>query len=96
MVSPVAEHRLSVCGLQQLQLVGLVVGAPVLQSTGSVVDGRAQLPLGVGELPGSGTRPVSPALAGGFLSSVPPRKFSVLFFNNFGSDHPSPFLLISL
>lgn len=40
-VSPVAEHRLSVCGLQELQLVGLVVGAPTLQSTGSVVDKRA-------------------------------------------------------
>ena len=31
-------------------------------------------PAGMWDLPGSGIEPVSPALAGGFLSTVPPGK----------------------
>ena len=41
-----------------------------LNSCGS----QAQLPCGMWDLPGSGTAPVSPALAGGFFTTEPPRK----------------------
>ena len=33
-----------------------------------------------GDLPGSGIKPMCPALAGGFLTSGPPGKFSLTFF----------------
>ena len=41
---------------------------------------RAWLLLGMWDLPGSGIKPVSPALAGRFLSTVPPGKSSCRFF----------------
>ena len=41
-----------------------------LSSCGS----RAQLPRGMWDLPGPGIEPVSPALAGGFLTTAPPGK----------------------
>jgi len=62
--------------------MGFVVVALGLQSTGSVVAaGRlhshgtwALLLQGMWNLPGPGIEPVSPALAGGFLSTGPLRK----------------------
>ena len=65
-----------------------VVAARGLSSCGSRVLERrlssrgawAQLLWGVWDLPGSGLKPVSPALAGGFLTTVPPGKPSVLSF----------------
>ena len=55
-------------GLQSLQLWAL---GPGLSSRGA----RALLLCGVWTLPGLGMEPVSPAVAGGFLSTAPPGKF---------------------
>ena len=52
----------------------------LLRSTGSRHTGfsscgtQAQLLCGMWDLPGPGLEPVSPALAGGFLTTVPPEK----------------------
>ena len=50
---------------------------------------QAQLPRGMWDLPGSGIEPVSPALAGGFFTTEPPRKpnarvFKFIFTYLFG------------
>ena len=58
--SLVAESRLSVHGLPTLQLTGPAAWAQRLSC--------------MRNLPGQGTEPVSPTLAGGFLSIVPPGK----------------------
>ena len=61
--SLVAEHGLE----------GPVVAAPGLQSAGSVVAVQGgQLPRGTLDLPGSGIKLVSPALAGRFLTTESP------------------------
>ena len=70
--SVVVALRLSSCGLQALERR--------LSSCGA----RAQLLRGMWDLPGPGIEPVSPALAGGFLTTVPPGKpppecFSIFF-----------------
>ena len=60
-----------------------VVVAHGLSSCGS--QGRsaqAQLLRGMWDLPGPGLEPVSPALAGGFLTTAPPGKSSVFFLMN--------------
>ena len=61
----------------------------LLQSTGSRHAGcsscgtRAQLLHGMWDLPGPGIEPMSPALAGGFLTTAPPGKsLDVLCFSN--------------
>ena len=59
-----AEHKLQVCRLQQLQHLDLVGR---LSSCGT----WAQLLHGMWNSPGPGIKPVSLALAGGFLSTVP-------------------------
>jgi len=57
--------------------MGSGVAAPGLQSTGSgaVVHGLSY--------PGSGIKPTSPALAGGFLSTEPPGKPVTLIYFKF-------------
>ena len=83
--SLVVEHRLQACGLQQLWHLGSVVVARGLQSTVSVVavyglssfGARAQLLRSMWDLPGPGLEPMSPVLAGGFLTTVPRGKPSV-------------------
>ena len=60
--SVVVARRLSSCGLRALELR--------LSSFGA----RAQLLRGMWDLPGPGLEPVSPALAGRFLTTVPPGK----------------------
>ena len=60
--SVVVAHGLSSCGLQALERR--------LSSCGA----RAQLLHGMWDLPGPGLEPVSPALAGGFLTTAPPGK----------------------
>ena len=60
--SVVVAHRLSICGSQALERR--------LSSCGT----RAQLLGGMWNLPGPGLEPVSPALAGGFLTNAPPGK----------------------
>ena len=72
----VAVHGLlivvaSLCGgAQALGAQASVVVACGLTSCGS----RAWLLCGMWDLPGPGTEPVSPALAGGFLTTAPPGK----------------------
>ena len=64
------------CGAQALGIRASVAAACGLRRCGS----QAQLLLVMWNLPGPGIEPVSPALAGGFLSSVPPAKSSMLFY----------------
>ena len=58
-----AKHRLQACGIQQLWHTGSVV-----------VAHGAQLLCGMWDLPRPGLEPMSPALADGFLTTVPPGK----------------------
>ena len=78
--SLVVEHRLQAYRLQYLQRTGSVVvahgpGACRLSSCGA----WAQLLWGMWNLPRPGIEPMSPALAGGFLFTVPPGKSYILF-----------------
>ena len=66
--SVVVMHRLSSCGSQSLECR--------LSSCGT----RALLLCGMWDLPGPGIEPVSPALVGRFLTTVPPGKSLDLFF----------------
>ena len=80
--SLVAEHGLQVRRFQQLQHTGSVFVAHELNSCGSQAlehrlsscGVRAQLLCSMWVLPGPGIEPVSLALAGGFLTTVPPGK----------------------
>ena len=65
--SVVVAHRLRSCGSRALELR--------LSSCGA----RAQLLRGMWDLPRPGLEPMSPALAGGFLITVPPGKPSNVF-----------------
>ena len=58
------------CGTQALSTWASVVAAHRLSSCGA----RAQLFRGMWDLPGPGLEPMSPALAGGFLTTAPPGK----------------------
>ena len=44
-------------------------------------DTRAWLPCGMWDLPGPGIEPISSALAGEFLTTGPPGKACLVFFN---------------
>ena len=68
--SLVAEHGLWSMWASVVVAHESGVMAHGLKSVGSVAVGL--LPLSVWNLPGSGINPVSPALAGGFLSTGPP------------------------
>ena len=72
----------------------MVRGLLLLQSTGSRCTGSvvvahglgscgawASLLCGMWDLPGPGLEPVSPALAGGFLTTAPPGKFLFVTFD---------------
>ena len=76
--SLVEEHRLYVHRLQQLWLESSRAQAQQLWHTGLVAPRscgtRAQLLRSMWDLPGPGLEPVSPALAGGFLTTAPPGK----------------------
>ena len=65
----------SCCGAWALGMWASVVVAHGLSSCGS----RAYLLCGMWDLPRPGLEPVSPALAGGFLVTVPPGKPKTLF-----------------
>ena len=86
----IAEHGLYVHRLQQLWHVGSVVVAHGLSSCGT----RASLLHGMWDLPGPGLEPVSPALAGGFSTTVPPGKSLTQGFYTWSSlcleTHPAP------
>ena len=62
--SVVVAHGLSSCGLQVLEHSSCVTQAQWLR--------------GMWDLPGPGLEPMSPALAGGFLTTVPPGKPSII------------------
>ena len=91
--SLVEEHGLYAHGLQQLWTVGSVVVARRLQSTASVVVAHSTW-----DPPGPGLEPVSPALAGGFLTTAPPGKPAICCFTQFclSSHFPFPKFEISL
>ena len=72
--SLVAEHGLQVRGLQQLWLVGSRVQAQQLRCTG--LD--APQPVGSSR---TRAQPVSPAMAGGLLTTEPPGKSPYSIFN---------------
>ena len=88
--SPVAEHGLQVCGLQQLWHVSSEVVARGLSSCGSRAlelrfsscGVQTQVLRSMWDLPRAGLEPVSPALEGGFLTTVPPGKPSFFFFKS--------------
>ena len=65
----------SCCGARALGKRASVVVARGLSSCGT----RASLLHGTWDLPGPGIEPVSPALAGGFLTTAPPGKPSGTF-----------------
>ena len=80
-------RRLSSCGSRALEL------------RLSSCDARAQLPCSMCDLPGLGIEPMSSALAGGFLTTVPPGKshrcviilhFCGLWFWNLGTAYQGP------
>ena len=75
MASFVAEDRLSVHRLCSC-------GSCALECRFSSCGAWTQLPCGLWNLPRSGIELVSPALAGGFLSTGPPGKSSYYFFFN--------------
>ena len=80
------------CGAQALGVPASVAVAHGLSSCGSQAlerrlsscGAQAQLLHSMWDLPGPGLKPVSPALAGGFLTTVPPGKPNIY---NFTSSH---------
>ena len=77
----------SCCRAQALGMWASVVVARRLSSCGA----RAQLLCGTWVLPGPGLKPVSPALAGGFLTTAPPGKPQLTRFSSLLS-----FMIVSL
>ena len=59
---------------QASRCTGLSCGAQALGTRASSCGEWAPLPCGTWNLPRRGIKPVSPALAGGFLTSLPPGK----------------------
>jgi len=67
-----------------LQHESSVLEAPELESTGSIVVALAQLLCSMWDVRRPGTKPVSPALAGGFFTTDPPGKpYDTLYHSNF-------------
>ena len=64
----------SVSGLQQLQHVSSVAAFLSLERGINSCGARAQSLHSMRDLPGSGVEPMSPALAGRFSTTEPPRK----------------------
>ena len=75
----IAEHGLQARGLQQWQHLGSVVVAHGPQSAQAsiVVAQGLSCSMACGDLPGAGIEPVSPALAGGYLTTAPPGKSGI-------------------
>ena len=73
--SLIVQHGIQACGLSSC-------GTQVLECGGfSGCGARAQLLGGMWDLPGPGIEPMSPALAGGFLTTAPPGKSLKYFLN---------------
>ena len=75
-----AEHRLQACGLSSC-------GSQALEHRLSSCGTRAQLLHSMWDLPALGLEPVSSALAGGFLTPVPPGKPCQAFLKSWGIRH---------
>ena len=79
------ELRLSSCGSRALERRLSSCGSRALEHRLSSCGARAWLLRGMWDLPGPGLEPVSPALAGVFLTTVPPGKspdyFDHRYFN---------------
>ena len=68
----------SLAGVRRLLVVASVAAEHTLEALGlSSCAAQALLPLGVWDLPRPGIAPMSPALAGGFLTTGPPGKSCV-------------------
>ena len=82
--SVVAARGLSSCDAWALGSVGFnSCGSRALERRLSSCGTRAYLLRSMWDLPGPGIKPVSPALAGVFLTIAPPRKSLSLFFLTF-------------
>ena len=77
--SVVVPCGLSSCGSQALEHKLSSCGSWALECRLSSCGTRASLLCGMWDLPRPGLKPVSPALAGGFLATVPPRKSCAVF-----------------
>ena len=78
-VASLVEHGLQGRGLQQLWRMGFSsCGSWALECRLSSCGTWAQLLRGMWDLPRPGLEPVSPALAGGFLTTAPPGKPSLI------------------
>ena len=78
--SVVVTHRLSSCRSPTWDPPGFSsYGSEALQRTLRICGARAQLLCDIWSLPRPGIEPVSPALAGAFLSTEPPGKSSLEF-----------------
>ena len=81
--SLIAEHGLQERRLQQLWCTGFSsCGSWALERRLSSCGARAQLLRGMWDLPTPGLEPVSPALAGGILTTAPPGKSSLYTLNS--------------
>ena len=75
------QRLLSSCGAWASHCSGFSCGAWALGLGLSTCVLQAQLPLGIQDRPGPGIKPMSPALAGRFLTTGPPEKSQAhLFF----------------
>ena len=79
--SVVVARRLSSCGSRALELRLSSCGSRALEHRLSSCGARAQLFRSMWDLPGPGLKPMSPVLAGGFLTTVPPGKSLMYSFN---------------
>ena len=80
--SVVVARGLSSCGSQALERRLRSCGSRALEHRLSSCGTWAQLLRGMWDLPGPGFEPVTPALAGGFLTTVPPGKPTTSTFSS--------------
>ena len=78
--SVVAAHGLSSCGMRSLERRLSSCGSRALECRLSSCGAWAWLLHSMWDLPGPGLEPVSPALAGGFLTTAPPGKSHIQCF----------------
>ena len=98
---PIAVASLC-CGARALAMQALVVVARGFSSCGSRAlerrlsscGAQAWLLCGMWDLPSPGLEPMSPALAGGFLTTVPPGKAQIYHFEVYSSVPLSTFILL--
>ena len=82
--SVVVACRLSRCGSRALESRLSSCGARALERRLGSCGARALLLCAMWDLPGPGLEPLSPALAGGFLTTTPPRRPYIYFLSSLG------------